>query len=110
MNLTEDEQISRFYSDKEKLLFVNAHRKLFKERLKAALDQRIGRNRKNCCSPEYHARVSGIHRTTMLRYLDVKSRVVPSFDMICVLIEYIKIFVKDFNPAYLFDESATMTK
>ena len=103
------EEALRLYSSQERQLLMNAHRKLFKERLKIALDARVGRNGKNCCFPEYHAQVSGIHRTTFLRYLSPYSRIVPSFDNLCILIEYIKTYIKDFNPAFLFEENAPMT-
>lgn len=102
------DKISRFYNENERRVLSNMSKLLFKERLKIALDQRRGTNGLQECSPKFHANVMGVDRTTIMRYTDPKSSVFPSFENLFLLIEYIKIFVPNFNVAFLFDENAKM--
>jgi len=99
-----------FIHEETKEHYLRYSKKLFKKRLKICLDKRIGTDRIIPCSPEYHARVLDVHRTTIMRYIDLNNDIFPPLDKIFLLIAYIEHFIENFNPAYLFDEKAEMTR
>ena len=107
--MDESTKISRYYHWEERKIAARMNRELFKERLKMCLDKRVGKNGKTHCSPRYHATVLEIHRTSMMRYMNPKNPTLPSAEMIFILIDYIKCFMPNFNPAFLFDQDSKMT-
>ena len=99
-----------FIHDETRQYFTHIGKKLFKKRLKICLDMRVGTDGIVPCSPEYHARVLDVHRTTIMRYTNPNNDIFPPLDKVFLLIAYIDQFIENFNPAFLFDEKAEMTK